>query len=173
MWRKQASMPREGEERKAELEKLKEETKKDMLEMVKMALSAKAAASPAASAAPGDGGASVQFKFVAERMAGLEAVVEALKKTNRELQKLYHDSFSKGKESESEISKLKKTIEEMQNQWKSVPPSTSPFNTPVQVPAWIPVSPLVVGGLLCWLLCLCRGWCGCHQAGTKATGAGR
>ena len=99
--------------------KFKEEMKKDMLEMVKMALSAQAAASPAASAAPGDGGASVQF--IAERMAGLEETVAALKQTNQELQKLYSEAFYKEKESEREISKLKKKIEELQGNRKSVP----------------------------------------------------
>ena len=129
---------REGEEMQAMLEKFKEEMKKGMLELVEKALSAKAAASPAAGAAPGDGGASGQS--LAERMAGLEATVVALKQTNTELQKLYQGSFYKGRESESEISKLKKKIEEMQDHRRSVPPVASPFGTPVQVPAWIPLT---------------------------------
>ena len=70
----------------------------------------------------------------------------ALKATNKELQQRYSDAFYKEKQPERENLKLKKKIEEMQNQRRSVPPSTSPFNTPVQLPAGIPGSPLVVGG---------------------------
>ena len=110
-------------------------------------------------------------QFIAERMAGLEATVAALKDSNKELQKLYSEAFYKEKESEREISKLKKKIEEMQDHRRSVPPFAPPFGTPDQVPAWIPVTPLellpchlVVGAsLLAPLLVLVWVPAGWHQ----------
>ena len=142
VWRKQASVPqREGEEMQAMFAKFREEMKKDMLEMCEKAQSAKAAA---ADAAPGDGGASGQV--IEKRVVELEAAVAALKATNKELQQRYSDAFYKGKQSECENLKLQQKIEALQKQQRSVPPSTSPFNTPVQWSARFPVSPLVVGG---------------------------
>ena len=72
--------------------------------------------------------------------------MEALRDSNKELQKLYSQSLNRERESEREISRLKKKIEELQDHRKSVPPFAPPFGTPDQVPAWIPVSPPVVGG---------------------------
>ena len=97
---------------------------------------------PAAATPAREEGSGQSFE---KRVVELEATVEALKNTNKELQQRYSDAFYKEKQFERETLKLKQKIEEMQNQRWSVPPSTSPFNTPVQVPAWIPVSPLVVG----------------------------
>ena len=102
--------------------------------------SAPAAATPARGEGSG--------QSIEQRVVELEVTVAALKDTNKELpvQQRYSDAFYKEKQFERENSKLKKKIEEMQKQRRSVPSSTSPFNTPVQLPAWISGSPLVVGG---------------------------
>ena len=68
---------REGEEMQAMLEKFNEEMKKNMLESVEKALSAKAAAPPAAAPATGDGEASAQD--LKAQLLQLQQTVEELK----------------------------------------------------------------------------------------------
>ena len=77
------------------MQKFKEEIKKDMQEFAGKAQSAKAAESPAASAAPRDGGASERALEV--RVQELESKVGELMASNGQLQQLYSESYHKEK----------------------------------------------------------------------------
>jgi hypothetical protein len=108
-WLRQAAQPKSRvEEMQAVLAVCKQESKKDMPESVEKALSAKAAASPAADAAQGDGGAGE--RALEARVQKLEAKVADLTDTKKKLQEVYFECFAKGKAREHETFKLPTTI---------------------------------------------------------------
>ena len=127
------------------MQKFKEEIKKDMQEFAGQAQSAKAAESPAASAAPRDGGASERALEV--RVQELESKVGELMASNGQLQQLYSESYHKEKATKVENLKQKKTIEEQAERLRRMGSTFVTPDKPDKVPAWIPVSPPVRGGI--------------------------
>jgi hypothetical protein len=139
---------RQAAKSKSEVEEVKEVLeafKKEMQEFVKQELSGKAAAPPAAAAAPGAGGASERALEV--RVQELESTVGALTASNGHLQQLYSESYHNERATKAENLKLKKTIEEQAERHRRTGALFVTPDKPDKVPAWMPVSPPVKGGI--------------------------
>jgi hypothetical protein len=145
-WLKAATQPQSGVE---EVKEVLETFKKEMKAFVDQALSAKAAASPAADAAQDDGGASE--RALEARVQGLELKVGELTASKAQLQEDDFKCFAKGKDTDYENFQLKAKIQGLEDRLRPMMPlfvtpnkEWPPGATPL--PAWMHQSPPVVGG---------------------------
>ena len=139
---------REGEEMQAMLAKFKEEMKKDMLELVEKALSAKAAAPPAppvAAAAQGDG--DERARVLQGQGEALEKAVAELKSSQQIRQRNLFAEFGRLQEAKATILKQAMRIEELESQYFRTPVKLSlAGELPLPVPMPMPVGVLFSAG---------------------------
>jgi hypothetical protein len=109
------------------LEAFKQELRKDMLSIVEKALSAKAAAPPAAAPATGDGEASAQD--LKAQLLQLQQTVAELKASYQMVQGQYFQAWADKGAAEAKITKLEAMVRE---QAESIKRMESPFKTPLR-----------------------------------------
>ena len=112
---------------KAFKQELQAEVKKDMQEVIEKALSAQAADSPAASAAPRGGRASAQD--LEAQLQQLQQKVTELKAAYEKVQQQYFESFAGKVAAEFKVQQLEGTVTELTDRIKAL---ESPFHTPVR-----------------------------------------
>ncbi len=111
----------------AVLEAFKQELREDMLSIIEKALSAKAAAPPAADAATGDGEASAQDLKV--QLQQLQQTVAELRASYEKMQQQYFQAWADKGAAEAKNMKLEAMV---QDQAARIKRMESPFNTPLK-----------------------------------------